>query len=119
MHLFFGCRHEHRDFLYRDELQRLETDGTLSRLFTAFSRDSDAKVYVQQRMLEWGEQLCDLLLVKKGHLFVCGDGAQMANDVNAAIVSIISSVRQVDETTARKCVAALKVEGRYRTEVWS
>ena len=40
------------DFLYRDELERYQADGVLTRLDTAFSRDSDKKVYVQNRMLE-------------------------------------------------------------------
>lgn len=40
--LFFGCRHEARDYLYREELEGYVADGTLTQLVTAFSRDAAA-----------------------------------------------------------------------------
>merc|ERR1711908_156598 len=52
MELFFGCRHEQRDFLYRELLQRMEEKHVLTKLHTAFSRDSAHKVYVQDKMRE-------------------------------------------------------------------
>src|ERR1044072_5704042 len=37
--LFFGDQHSSCDFLYRDELEAMRADATLTRLDTAFSRD--------------------------------------------------------------------------------
>ena len=37
-YLFFGCRHEKRDFLYKTEFEELTMLGTLTKLVTAFSR---------------------------------------------------------------------------------
>ena len=37
-HLFFGCRNEAIDFIYREELEAFVSDGLLT-LHTAFSRD--------------------------------------------------------------------------------
>ena len=37
-HLFFGCRNEAVDFIYREELEAFAADGLLT-LHTAFSRD--------------------------------------------------------------------------------
>ena len=35
-HLYFGCRHPEKDYLYRTELENDERDGLIS-LHTAFS----------------------------------------------------------------------------------
>lgn len=89
-HLFFGNRHRDVDFLYRDEMQGYLKDGALSRLETAFSRESaDEKVYVQQRILENGPELADLILNKGAHVYICGDGAKMARDVDGAFATIL------------------------------
>ena len=37
--LFFGCRHENKDFLYQEELMEYKKEGILQ-LYTAFSRDT-------------------------------------------------------------------------------
>jgi len=41
--LFFGCRHQNRDFLYKTELERLHDRGVLTHLVTSFSRDVDTE----------------------------------------------------------------------------
>ncbi|CAN0388327.1 unnamed protein product, partial [Hapterophycus canaliculatus] len=47
MWLFFGCRNESQDWIFRREMEGFLAKGTLSRLSTAFSRDASEKVYVQ------------------------------------------------------------------------
>lgn len=42
--LFFGCRKKDEDFLYKEDLQQFETDGTLTKLVSAFSREGQTKV---------------------------------------------------------------------------
>lgn len=42
--LYFGCRRRDEDFLYESDLRAFETDGTLTRLRTAFSREAEQKV---------------------------------------------------------------------------
>ena len=45
--LYFGCRHQAQDFIYRSELEAWRQQGTLQALSTAFSRDGPQKDYVQ------------------------------------------------------------------------
>lgn len=49
MWLFFGCRSESQDWIFRREMESFLAKGTLSKLSTAFSRDAAEKVYVQVR----------------------------------------------------------------------
>lgn len=42
--LYYGCRHEREDYLYREELGRFQRDGVLTQLHVAFSRDQAEKV---------------------------------------------------------------------------
>ena len=88
--LFFGDQHEAFDFLYEDELGGYVDDGLLTRLDTAFSRDGEKKVYVQDRMRENAAELWQYL--KDGaHFYVCGDASRMAADVDRALVDIVEN----------------------------
>lgn len=115
--LFFGHQHEAIDFFYRDELTSMLADKTLTRLSTAWSRDSAAKVYVQDRMREAGPELWAWL--KDGaHFYVCGDAQRMAKDVENALVEISGKGGQMSEAAARDFVAELKAAGRYQADVY-
>ncbi|CAE7262762.1 cysJ, partial [Symbiodinium sp. CCMP2456] len=85
--LFFGDQHEACDFIYRDELAAMQSAGLLTRLSTAFSRDQEEKVYVQDRMREAGGELW-AWLEDGASFFVCGDAKRMAADVDRALLDI-------------------------------
>ena len=59
-HLYFGCRHAAKDFIYRDELEKFVSDDVLT-MHTAFSRDGPKKVYVTDKMRENSELLWNLI----------------------------------------------------------
>jgi NADPH-ferrihemoprotein reductase len=82
--LFFGSRNEKsvfetiniQDNLYADEfaelLNKVKKEGLNIdlRVITAFSRDSDKKVYVQHRLAENGNAVWDHL--QTGYFYICG-----------------------------------------------
>ena len=115
--LFFGDQRQAHDFLYRDELEKYQADGVLTRLDTAFSRDSDRKVYVQNRMLEAGAELWSWL-ADGAHFYVCGDAQRMASDVDKALRQVVAEHGAMTAADADKYVADLSRAGRYQRDVY-
>ena len=115
--LFFGERNSANDFLYREELEGMVADGHLTRLDTAFSRDQEHKVYVQDRMMEQAPQFWNWLQDGAG-IYVCGDASRMAKDVDAALHTIIEKRGCMSHDSAREYVRQLKDEHRYHRDIY-
>ncbi|MGN4426335.1 bifunctional cytochrome P450/NADPH--P450 reductase [Bacillus cereus group sp. MYBK30-1] len=117
-HLYFGCRHPEKDYLYRTELERDENDGLLF-LHTAFSRwEGHPKTYVQHVMKQDGAKLISLLY-NGAHLYICGDGSRMAPDVEDTLCHAYQEFHGGNEQEARKWLDQLQHEGRYGKDVWA
>ncbi|WP_328355719.1 bifunctional nitrate reductase/sulfite reductase flavoprotein subunit alpha [Mycobacterium sp. NBC_00419] len=115
--LFFGDRHRDENFYYGDDLTDMVTDGFLNRLDLAFSRDQRKRIYVQDRMIEKGAQLWTWLQ-DGAYLYVCGDAAAMARDVDAALDTIISTHGQLSAEAARHYKRELVAAKRYLRDVY-
>ncbi|MCA9126283.1 MAG: sulfite reductase subunit alpha [Planctomycetales bacterium] len=115
--LFFGDQHAACDFLYEDELQQFCESGLLSRLDTAFSRDSDKKVYVQDRMRENGQELWNWIQAG-AHIYVCGDASRMAADVHRALQDVFSMAGGLAPDEAAGMLDTLAQQKRYVRDVY-
>ncbi|WP_426271424.1 assimilatory sulfite reductase (NADPH) flavoprotein subunit [Dyella kyungheensis] len=115
--LFFGNRHFSSDFLYQIEWQAALRDGSLDRLELAFSRDGEAKVYVQQRIREQARDLY-AWLQEGAHLYVCGDANHMAKDVHAALIEVAVTQGGQSHEQAREWLSGLLQQGRYARDVY-
>lgn len=115
--LFFGHQRQEVDFFYEDELHDLLASGTLSNLSLAWSRDTDRKVYVQDRMREEGAALWSWLAAG-AHFYVCGDAKRMAVDVEAALVAVCEQHGGMDTAGAKQFLKELRAAGRYRADVY-
>ncbi|MDZ5601819.1 bifunctional nitrate reductase/sulfite reductase flavoprotein subunit alpha [Pseudomonas sp. RP23018S] len=115
--LFFGEQRARTDFYYRQELRDWQRNGVLQRLDTAFSRDQDVKVYVQQRMLEAGAEIW-AWLEQGAHVCVCGDAARMAKDVDAALKAIVQRHGKMSSAAATLYVSELSKARRYLRDVY-
>ena len=115
--LFFGEQKKALDFLYESELEGLKSDGTLSQLHVAFSRDQEHKVYVQDKMRENAAELW-AWLQEGAHFYVCGDGARMAKDVDTALHHVAESQGAKSPEEAAAYVESLKKEKRYKKDVY-
>ncbi|XP_041904860.1 methionine synthase reductase isoform X1 [Corvus kubaryi] len=122
--LFFGCRHQDRDYLFKDELRCFLENGTLTYLKVCFSRDSStAEVappkYVQDVLRLCAKEVARVLLKDRGYFYVCGDKKHMADDVSDAVVDILSMEMEADKLEAMKILAMLREAKRYLQDVWS
>ncbi|WP_019535301.1 assimilatory sulfite reductase (NADPH) flavoprotein subunit [Paenibacillus ginsengihumi] len=115
--LFFGDQHFSTDFLYQLELQRWLKDGVLTRLDVAFSRDTEEKVYVQHRMLEKSRELYQWL-EEGAVVYVCGDKKKMANDVHAALTTIIAREGGLSPEAAAEYLNRMQQQKRYQRDVY-
>jgi sulfite reductase (NADPH) flavoprotein alpha-component len=115
--LFFGERSAKTDYLYRDELEAMRADGHLTRLDTAFSRDQEDKVYVQDKMTEQGEMFWKWLQ-DGASVYVCGNASRMAKDVHAALHSIVAKQGAMSSDRAEDYIQTMKDEHRYHRDVY-
>ncbi len=115
--LIFGEQHAATDFLYANELKQALSSGVLTKLTTAFSRDQAEKIYVQHRILEAGAEMFDWF-ERGGYFYVCGDAANMARDVDAALHKIVEEHGGMSAEKAKEYVDSMKKEKRYRKDVY-
>lgn len=117
MWLFFGDQRASQDYLYREDLERWQSNGILQRLDTAFSRDQKAKIYVQQRIRENAAQLWSWL-DRGGYFYVCGDSKRMAPDVEAALLEAAATHSGRGPDYANEFLAEMKKQKRYLRDVY-
>ena len=115
--LFFGERHAQEGFYYQAELAGFIQSGCLTRLDTAFSRDQAQRIYVQDRMEEAGGELWNWLQAG-AFLYICGDAARMARDVDAALRRIVARHGGMPASQADDYVAGLARGGRYLRDIY-
>jgi sulfite reductase (NADPH) flavoprotein alpha-component len=116
--LFFGAQHQHCDFYYREDFEKFQRHGILTRFDCAWSRDQAEKVYVQHKMLENAAELWKWIDGEGAYFYVCGDAKRMAKDVDAALRKIVQEQggKSVEEGNAY--VEKLKSDKRYKRDVY-
>jgi sulfite reductase alpha subunit-like flavoprotein len=125
--LLFGCRSSQADYFFRDEWAHLATISGL-RHSTAFSRETGPgaakREYVQDVIRRQAEAVRELLVERKGKLFVCGSSGNMPKGVRQAIVEVLTGdvgekgdkAMSVDEAEA--FLGEMEKTGRYWQETW-
>lgn len=118
--LYFGCKKQAVDYIYRDELERFLEHSVLTELHLAFSQDGPEKVYVQHLMREPDNaaRLEELILTQNAHLYVCG-GTAMGADVNKTVVDILCRDNRMSLVEASLYVSKMMAVGRYTQELWT
>lgn len=119
--LYFGCRHEDHDWLYTEEMASLKSEGVITNMYVAFSRDGDSKRYVQDMMktVENAERLSRIILETGGVVYICGDGNRMARDVQDSIASILGDRVGGGKGKGHEIIEEMKSKGRFLLDIWS
>lgn len=116
--LFFGCRGRERDFYCHDEWSRF-VDKNLLHLFTAFSRDQQEKVYVQDQIKKNASLIWKLLHEQSAFFYIAGNAKRMPDDVRAAVETILQTHGAMTKDTAERFLLSLERSGRWQVEAWS
>lgn len=114
--LFFGCRSE-EDYLYQDELRELQESNKGIEVVTAFSRASNQKCYVQDRIEQREEDVLELLLNENGYFYICGS-ASMARDVAARLGLCLKRRKGWGEGELREWSETMRKTHRWQEDVW-
>lgn len=118
MILFFGCRSPNEDFIYREELEEMQSVlGDKLRIVTAFSRlEGTPRRYVQDRVSELGEEV--VRLIDDGaSFFVCGR-ASMAREVESAVGAVMKEAKGWTEDEVNQWSKAVKRRNKWQEDVW-
>ncbi|KAL8732278.1 MAG: hypothetical protein Q9166_002850 [cf. Caloplaca sp. 2 TL-2023] len=115
--LFYGCRNQEADFFYREEWDRIRKTMPL-RVFAAFSRDQQMKIYVQDILKQQSDLVYDLLHSKDGVVYVCGSSGKMPRAVRDALVEIFARLGNMDGPAANNYLQGMEKAGRYKQETW-
>jgi sulfite reductase (NADPH) flavoprotein alpha-component len=115
--LFFGEQHFVLDFYYQTEIQEWITTGVLTKLDTAFSRDQERKIYVQDRIKEKAKEFNNWI-ENGASIYVCGQKNPMSIDVEQVIVEVIASERNITIENAKKILEDLENKGKYQKDVY-
>ena len=116
--LFFGCRNQHQDFIYEDELREFEREEIVQ-LSTSFSRVAgQAKCYVQNEIYTRRDEVWQML--EAGAIvYVCGDASRMAPDVRRTFTAIYIEKTGKSGGDAEIWLNELTANNRYRLDVWA
>lgn len=115
--LFFGNRNEKKDYFYSEEFKELELKYPFQ-IITAFSRDQEKKVYVQDKIYENGSIIVETL-ENNGYIYVAGNSKQMPRDVREIILKVIVERTKLTQEEASKYLLKMELEKRYQCETWS
>ena len=114
--LFFGEQSRAWGFYYERELTEWQRRG-LVRLDLAFSRDQPHKIYVQHRMREQARDIYGWL-EEGAEVFICGDKARMATDVQRELQTIVEVAGGRTAEQAAAYIADLKRARRLKLDVY-
>ncbi|KAG8921704.1 NADPH-cytochrome P450 reductase [Tulasnella sp. 417] len=125
MYLYYGCRGENEDYLYKDEWPSYAADlkGKFT-MRTAFSRSGPrkpdgSKIYVQDLFWEDRQQVADAVLNQKAYIYICGDAKNMSKQVEDTLAKILADAKGVSSEEGHKEVKTLKERSRLMLDVWS
>jgi sulfite reductase (NADPH) flavoprotein alpha-component len=105
--LFFGERQRNYDFFQQAEIENWLTTGVLQKCDFAFSRDQEARIYVQDKLREQAVEI-RAWISRGAAIYVCGSLHGMAGDVDLTLREILGK-QELD---------SLREAGLYRRDVY-
>lgn len=116
-YLFYGCRYREKDWLYAEEMLHLQKESKL-KYFVAYSRDT--KQYVQDKLLENGKLIWELISEKGAFIYLSGNSKRMPDDVVASLKRIIKQESGLNEADTQLYWSNNLIKThRFQQETWT
>ncbi|PWN48453.1 riboflavin synthase domain-like protein [Violaceomyces palustris] len=115
--LYLGCRYSTKDFLFRTEWQELHEKRLLTYRL-APSRETESKIYVQDRIREDSERVWDLVGRRGGYVLISGSSGKMPESVREAVKYACVKHGDLDQDQAERYMEAMEKTGRWQEECW-
>eukprot|EP01041_Mallomonas_annulata_P001792 gene1792-3480_t len=129
--LFFGCRKQHRDFLYNEEFRPLLLPSTTSTersiittstrniyVIPSFSQDQLQKHYVTHEIRRNAHRVWSLLS-QGAYVYIAGAAKRMPADVRKALYDVITDESGLSKTDVEAFMNLIDKDKRYIVEAWS
>ncbi|KAF2720304.1 cytochrome P450 [Polychaeton citri CBS 116435] len=114
--LFFGCRHQDKDYLYREELAEWEKKGVVQ-VKPAFSQmEGGDKKYVQDLIWENKDTVADMF-ENGGKVYLCGSAARLGKSCGDVSKKIMMERTGKSEAEAEEWLQDIKTD-RYVSDVY-
>ena len=68
--LYFGCKEDNEDYIYKDEIVQYQEDNRITKVYEAFSRHQEKKVYVQDLIKNNFDEIREAIVDKNGQFFI-------------------------------------------------
>ena len=108
-YLIFGSKNIKNDFIFEKELKEYKKKGILTEYYTAFSRDQEKKIYVQDLLeKEFSKEKMEELVINKGmNIYICGS-LSMGNAV----------IKKIGEILGEKNKEKMIKNNQLMSEMW-
>ncbi|WP_028536230.1 PepSY domain-containing protein [Paludibacterium yongneupense] len=115
--LFFGNRKRNGDFFYRQQLEYAQSEGTLQRLDTAFSREPGDGRYISATLRDQGVELIRWMEECGALIYVCGGASTLGAGVEAALLDSLAASPVAGESPTQT-LERWKGEGRVKLDLF-
>ena len=114
--MYFGNRNQKTEFLYENDFKKYIKNNTLI-LKTAFSRDGNGKIYIQDLMKNDLNIIYDFVIKQNGSIYICGS-KNLLDPIRNIILDILKIIGKYNDEDAEKMLFALYKNQRFYAELW-
>lgn len=121
--LLYGGRNRTADFFFEEEWEHLSGLIPLQ-VLTAFSRDQQQKIYVQDTIRQNFTLFFRLLHDMQGSVYICGSSGRMPQAVREALIEAFAqggapmTGQPYTRAQAEEYLIGMEKSGRYKQETW-
>ena len=114
--LFFGCRYQTKDAYIENDLFK----DTINLIYIpAYSRDQEEKVYVQHKIIEYGQLVWEWIKNKHSRIYLAGSAKQVPEQVSEALKTVFVQYGQMTNEEAGDYLREMEQTKQFQRETWS